>query len=1258
MKRIFQSFRFSTVFTIGLTILFIQCKNPRITENESLIAATTNLHQNFIEVASESGIDHSYSYPKGAGVAVIDYNNDFLEDLLFAHPTKNKLYRNNGDGTFSEIAEHANIIQPEGIKCIGVVSADFNNDGYEDIIFVTDRGDPLLLYINQGNGTFNDISAKSGLNYTEQILKRQSVSVGDVNLDGYLDIYVTNHVKSRVFNKEKSVSKDPHKDQIRFCFQDQLFINNGKLFFEEKSTEYNVINLGCGFSPVFTDPDNDGDQDILVVNDWGIESVPSRYFRNEYPLKTFTDFSQDSGFDQGVWGMGMAVGDYDQDGDLDYYETNIGSNKFFENDGNGVFLECAKEKGVSSKWMNKAGKDYILAGWGTSFLDFDNNTWLDLFVTNGKLRSFDAFHSDYFGGKLLDSMPSKLFKNTGNGYFEDVTTQMGVNETNNTKSVVFFDFENDGDLDVLLAGTKLLPTKKEKKGIAKKQFLSENKEGKPNLLQNNVVTNNNWLRVKLVGTEINRNAIGSHLTIYLKDRSWLHEINSAASGNLSQSSRIAHFGLESFTTVDSLVIDWLGPENENTVLFNIPANQLIVVTQGEKNYETITCFNGIKDGDETDVDCGGSCKVCDCSQVYQDTCFNKDICFYASLCSQEVNIDEKSIARKWNEVLLNAIRSDFARPTVHSRNLFHFSVAMYDIWALFDQKAMPYLIGNKMHGYQSNFSGLPNYKNSEQARETAMSYAAFRLLNHRFKHSPGAYQSRKDMAGLMTYLGHDKENESLDYSSGDPAALGNYIASELIKYGLQDGSNETNKYENRYYKSTNANLRMDHPGNPHLRYKNRWQPLTLETFVDQSGNEIPNNTPDFLSAEWGNVSPFSLNKNDLTVYNRDGHTYKVYCDPKETPPHFDTKATIEDSDYKWGFLLVPIWASHLSAEDTTLFDISPANIGNIPTLPKNHAEMRGFYDFFQGGDASEGHKTNPYTGKPYEHQWVKRSDYARVLAEFWADGPDSETPPGHWFTLLNHVSDHPESQKKFQGKGERMNELEWDVKAYFLLSGALHDAAISAWGIKGWYDYIRPVSAFRYMASKGQCTDSNLPNYTKEGIPLMKGYIEMIKAGDPNFKDSDVGKIKVYSWRGPKYIKYSTTDEAGVGWILAENWWPYQRPSFVTPPFSGYVSGHSTFSRAAAEVLTLLTGSEFFPGGMAEFEIKKDEFLVFENGPSEDFKLQWATYRDASDQCSLSRIWGGIHPPADDIPGRRIGIKIGKKAFHHGISYFTSEPGL
>jgi hypothetical protein len=258
---------------------------------------------------------------------------------------------------------------------------------------------------------------------------------------------------------------------------------------------------------------------------------------------------------------------------------------------------------------------------------------------------------------------------------------------------------------------------------------------------------------------------------------------------------------------------------------------------------------------------------------------------------------------------------------------------------------------------------------------------------------------------------------------------------------------------------------------------------------------------------------------------------------------------------------------------------------------------------------------------------------------------------------MNYVSDHPLTVKKFKGQGDILDDLEWDVKSYFALSGAVHDAAITAWGIKGYFDYIRPISALRFMADLGQSSDSTLSNYHPGGIQLKPGLIEVVGPSDPlaGTSGQNVGKIKFFAWKGPDYITDPKIDIAGVGWILAENWWPYQRPTFITPPFAGYISGHSTFSRAAAEVLTLFTGDSYFPGGLGSFFAKKNEFLVFEEGPSMNVTLQWATYRDASDQCSLSRIWGGIHPPADDMPGRIIGIEVGTDAFNLAETYFGKD---
>jgi hypothetical protein len=622
---------------------------------------------------------------------------------------------------------------------------------------------------------------------------------------------------------------------------------------------------------------------------------------------------------------------------------------------------------------------------------------------------------------------------------------------------------------------------------------------------------------------------------------------------------------------------------------------------------------------------------------------------------------QHSVARDWNEELLNAIRIDFARPTVHARNLFHSSVVMYDSWALFDSQAETVFLGKDYQGYNCVFNGIANPTDVDAARHEMMSYAMYTLLSHRFASSPGSATSLPAFENLLNSYGYDHTFTSTDYSTGSYAALGNYLASQIIAFGNQDGANELNGYVNEYYTPVNEPIILDLYEDNDLIDPNRWQPLAFDYFVDQSGNPFPQSTPAFLSPEWGQVKPFSLLPDDLQILNNGFNSY-VYNDPG--PPAYIQNSNSEDGiddPYKWYFALVAVWSSHMDPNDNTMIDISPGGLGNVDvsSYPVTFEDYKAFYDITNGGDIGTGRPLNPATNAPYVPQMVKRSDYARVLAEFWADGPDSETPPGHWFTLLNYVSDHPDTVKKFGGQGSIIPDLEWDVKCYLTLGGAMHDSAVNIWGIKGYYDYLRPISAIRYMATKGQSSDNTTPegiaSYDPHGLPLIPGYIEIIKTGDPlaGSGDENVGKIKIFAWRGPDYIANPDTDIAGVDWILGTHWWPYQRGTFVTPPFAGYLSGHSTFSRAAAEVMTLLTGDEYFPGGMGTFDVLQNDFLVFEEGPSESFTLQWATYRDASDQTSLSRIWGGIHPPIDDIRGRTIGIKIGTEAFNLALDYFN-----
>jgi hypothetical protein len=583
-----------------------------------------------------------------------------------------------------------------------------------------------------------------------------------------------------------------------------------------------------------------------------------------------------------------------------------------------------------------------------------------------------------------------------------------------------------------------------------------------------------------------------------------------------------------------------------------------------------------------------------------------------------------SVAREWNEELLNAIRSDQARPTIHARNLYHISAAMWDAWSSYDDISEG-VFYRKKH----------NAPNIELARNEAISYAAFRLLNHRFASSANVTSTLQSFQDKMTQLGYDSAITTVVGES--PAAIGNAIALLITNRGLQDGANESNEYINQYYEPLNDPLVPDLFGNPTLTDPNRWQPLALDFFVDQSGIVL-GDYPEFLSPEWGNVTPFSLTANDTSTYQRDNNTYKVYVDPG-APPYLQNA----NSGYKPGFEQVIEFSSKLDPSDGELIDISPVSRGNNAL----------------GTNNGNGHLVNPATGQPYVQQLVPAGDYYRVLAEFWADGPDSETPPGHWFTLLNYVSDYPGFEKKFQGTGDVLDDLQWDVKSYLSLGGAMHDSAIAAWSIKGWYDYIRPISAIRNMCENGQSSDSNLPSYHLQGINLHDGYIQLIDAtttqpgGIHEHLANKIGDIAVKSWKGPDYINNPLTDIAGVDWILCKDWWPYQRPTFVTPPFAGYVSGHSTFSRAAAETLTLLTGDNYFPGGLGTFQAPANNFLVFERGPSVDITLEWATYQDAADECSLSRIYGGIHPTADDIPGRIIGYQIGFQAFDKALKHFN-----
>jgi len=602
---------------------------------------------------------------------------------------------------------------------------------------------------------------------------------------------------------------------------------------------------------------------------------------------------------------------------------------------------------------------------------------------------------------------------------------------------------------------------------------------------------------------------------------------------------------------------------------------------------------------------------------------------------------QHSVAREWNEQQLTSIRKDLARPVVTARNLYHVSAAMWDAWAVYDFNAHPIFV-NENHA--------SNDPNVEAWRNEAISFAAYRVLRNRYATSPGAAIVLPQYDALMASLGYDKDNASV---VGDtPAAIGNRIGAAVIAAGNVDNSNQAGNYANLNYVAKNPPLIPGLHGNPTMIFPNNWQPLAIQFFIDQNGNPVPGGSASFLGAEWGKVTPFALT--NPTIANFDGYDHYAYHDPGP-PPHLGTPSA---EDYKHTFEMVVTWSSHLDPSDGVMMDASPNAIGNS-TLPDGIADYDNFYNYLEGGDNSTGYTVNPVTGLPYPQQIVPRGDYSRILAEYWADGPNSETPPGHWFTILNYVSDSPDLVKRIGGTGPIVGDLEWDVKAYLAMGGNMHDSAITIWGVKGLYDHTRPITAIRYMADRGQSSDPMLPNYHPEGLPLIPGYVELVTDADtgPGGKMEHLfgseGEVAVRSWRGPDFIVNPATDVAGVDWILADYWWPYQRPSFVTPPFGGYISGHSGYSRSGATIMDKFTGSRYFPGGLGEFYCPQNQYLVFEEGPSVDVTLQFVSYYDASDQSSLSRIWGGIHPSVDDIPSRKIGIEVGNEAFAKAAQLYT-----
>jgi hypothetical protein len=389
------------------------------------------------------------------------------------------------------------------------------------------------LLINRRNNTFDAIPAvQSGITDRSWAM---SAAMGDVNGDGWLDIFVTNYVD------QISSYVDTVTGQTIFThlgFKNRLYINQAdpdSVSFIDATDAYGLTRLSTSLSAAFTDYNDDSKIDLYVVNDFGQFIIPNELYRNDAELGILEDVGSASGADIGLFGMGIAIGDYDNDLDLDYYVTNIGRNSLLQNNGDGTFNDVSNLAGVQDSSITDRDTK---VGWGTGFMDYDNDGDLDLFISNGYIPAAHEIYNPLHN-------PNALYRNDGQGTFTQVSDEMHVALTAVCRGGAAGDLDGDGDLDLVFVPVN-----------TSGGFGDTTLRRKVAVYENQETSENHWIAFRLTGILSNRNGYGAH--IYLYDNTGgvqLREVDGGSS-HASSSSPFVHFGLGSLDAVDSAVVHW------------------------------------------------------------------------------------------------------------------------------------------------------------------------------------------------------------------------------------------------------------------------------------------------------------------------------------------------------------------------------------------------------------------------------------------------------------------------------------------------------------------------------------------------------------------------------------------------------------------------------------------------------------------------------------------------------------------------------